>query len=286
MHRSHITLNISQLDYGSKIELYVSPNMTDKSHTAICTPFKARDQNVFRQVHSRYPDVNPKKATPNIYRHQYQVSMSTHDATWNAPLYRDVSLVSSTPCYDPRSWEPRDLDSICDAFLDLPEDFIPPRHGFPRNPPRGEIPKTAPVDDESPLPDGFVHLQDMDVVCGRGAPTQVHPGNQAYRNLIQKYEASYLCAKRSDKPVIAIKVMETMKLRGVRFVRRDRHPFGLGWIVLDEDKIYDKVCQSLRDGAPELRRKLLATDAKKRAEQPLQYMKPQYKDQENCTPGI
>jgi hypothetical protein len=241
---------------------------------------KVRDQNIFCQVVSNYP----KKQTPILFEQIQRVSMPSYDTTWSLPLYRNISLLSKPSSYDPRWDTTNEDDSNCDGYIDLPEDFIPPRHDFSRKPRRKEAPKPAPTE-ETPLPDGLVHLHDMDVVCGRGAPTLVHPGNQAYRNVIQKYAASYLCAKRSDKPVIATKVMETMKIRAVRFVRRERHHTGLGWIVLNDNKVYEKVCQSLREGAPELRRKMLASDSRKRAERLLPFTEPLH-DQENRSPTI
>lgn len=249
-----------------------------------CSALRVRDQNIFRPDAS----IRLKKQTPTFYKPLPRVSMPSYDSTLSIqPLYRDTTLLSKPTSCDP-CWEMNEGDSNCDGYLDLPDDFIPPRHGFSTSPRRKEVPRTnTPKIEQPPLPDGFVHLDDMDVVCGRGAPTVVHPGNQAYRTLVQKYEASYLCAKRSDKPVIATKVMETMKLRGVRFVRRERDHAGLlGWIVLDDNKIYEKVCQSLREGAPELRRKMLASDAKKRADQLPAYTEPQDDDQENCFPSI
>jgi hypothetical protein len=275
-----------------------------------CSALQVRDQNIFRQEHSalKVRDHNifrqdmpnySKKQTPSICKPLPRVSMPSYDTTWSLPLYRDTSLVSKPTSNIPQWDTPCDHeddaicngyldedDSSCDGYLDLAEDFIPPRHDFSRNPrPKKEAPKTTPIEERTPLPEGFVHLHDMDVACGRGAPTMVHPGNQAYRKLIQKYEASYLCAKRSDKPVLATKVMETLKLRAVRFLRRERNHTGMGWIMLDENKIYEKVCQSLREGAPELRRKMLASDARKRAERPLPFMEP-LDDQENRSPGI
>jgi ABC-type ATPase with predicted acetyltransferase domain len=110
----------------------------------------------------------------------------------------------------------------------------------------------------------------------------LHPGNQAYRSLIQKHETDYLWAKRSDKPVIAMQIMETLKRQDVRFVRKEGN--SRGWLVLDENKIYEKVCQSLREGAPELRRKILASDARKKVGQSKSWAGSLDVDQENNAP--
>ena len=59
-----------------------------------------------------------------------------------------------------------------------------------------------------------------DIVCGRGAPTNFHPGNEAFHNLIQQYQARYQFAKRSDKQRIALDLLSLIESHGGRFVRR------------------------------------------------------------------
>merc|ERR1711971_918540 len=68
----------------------------------------------------------------------------------------------------------------------------------------------------------FVELQDTDIVCGRGAPTNYHIGNEMFRGLVSNYQTSYFCAKRSEKQNIAMKVLDILQSRGARFVRRQR----------------------------------------------------------------
>lgn len=108
-----------------------------------------------------------------------------------------------------------------------------------------------------------VDLRPTDVVCGRGAPTSLHPGNRAYQKIIRKHAMEYLCSARSEKPAMAHKLMDDFRARGIRFVRRERNPTGGGWVwvPIGTDKTYDKVCQSLREGAPRLRRKLMRAAA-------------------------
>jgi hypothetical protein len=98
-----------------------------------------------------------------------------------------------------------------------------------------------------------------DVLCGRGAPSNYHPGNQAFRNLVQNHQTLYLCAKRCDKPVIATNLMEIIRSRGGRFLRHVKAGGGrFGWVEIGELRAYEKVCQALREGAPEFRRKMMA----------------------------
>ena len=153
----------------------------------------------------------------------------------------------------------------------------------------------------------FVTLQDMDIVCGRGAPTNYHIGNEIFRGLVSNYHTNYFCAKRSEKPHIAMKVLDVLQSRGARFVRRQkggRYPSAAAvataaassrkqqsnvttsktrkseedkgsslplssslsssssssyWVEVPHKLAYEKVCQALRDGAPQVQRQILSS---------------------------
>lgn len=106
-------------------------------------------------------------------------------------------------------------------------------------------------------------LTDNDIVCGRGAPVNWQKGNQRFRQLISSYQTAYLCSPRSDKPNIATEVLEVIRSRGGRFVRRVKTAYcgRFGWEEIEEKRAYEKICQALREGAPELRRKMLASSS-------------------------
>lgn len=109
----------------------------------------------------------------------------------------------------------------------------------------------------------FVGLREIDIVCGRGAPTNFHAGNEHFRNLVSEYITAYFCAKRSDKPQIAMKVLDALQTQGSRFVRRVKGGKGLSshWEEVPHKVAYEKVCQALRDGAPSMQRKFLSTSS-------------------------
>jgi hypothetical protein len=124
-----------------------------------------------------------------------------------------------------------------------------------------------------------VTLQDTDIVVGRGAPTNFHIGNQYFRELVAEYHTTYFCAKRSDKPLIALKVLDILHDRGARFVRRQKGaghsaaitlatagplttPGGASWVVVSDKLAYEKVCAALRDGAPEVQRRMMSSSQK------------------------
>lgn len=52
------------------------------------------------------------------------------------------------------------------------------------------------------------NLQENDVLCGRGAPTTYHPGNQYFKELVNKWQPKYIASRRSEKPQIATKIVE------------------------------------------------------------------------------
>ena len=105
-------------------------------------------------------------------------------------------------------------------------------------------------------------LQPNDIVCGRGAPTNFHGGNQSFRELVKDHETAYLCAKRSDKPLIAMKVLHMIQSRGGRFVRRIKTAGDCSsWVEIGEKAAYEKVCQALRDGAPDVRKQMIASSS-------------------------
>jgi hypothetical protein len=65
-----------------------------------------------------------------------------------------------------------------------------------------------------------------------------------------------------DKPSIAKKIMSTVRSRGGRFLQRlklcgkgdsEKH----GWVEIDDTRVYEKVCQALREGAPKIRQQML-----------------------------
>ena len=102
-------------------------------------------------------------------------------------------------------------------------------------------------------------LGEYDVLCGRGAPTNFHSGNRFLRKLVAEYQTLYLCSKRSDKPAIAWKLLDIVTSRGGRFVKRNKAHKNttFAWEPLNEKQAYEKICQALREGAPELRRRML-----------------------------
>jgi hypothetical protein len=112
-------------------------------------------------------------------------------------------------------------------------------------------------------------LGEHDVLSGRGGATNSYRGNRAFRILVKEYQDQYLKAKKRDKPAVASIIVETIRKRGGRFLRRDTSQFRrrshrsdafdggsmIHWVDIGDDRAREKTCQALREGAPEIRRK-------------------------------
>lgn len=158
--------------------------------------------------------------------------------------------------------------------------FNPPHNPFQqqyqhRRPPPPPVVYTRPnqsqaahksVDHRKPASLEYIYdLRDTDVLCGRGAPSNFHGGNRFFKELVNQYQSSYLAARRTDKPEIANEIVNHVQERGGRFLKRvklqGRGPAGhFCWQEIGQQRAYEKACQALREGAPELRRKLAARE--------------------------
>lgn len=100
-------------------------------------------------------------------------------------------------------------------------------------------------------------IEPQDVLCGRGGATNSHSGNRAFRLLVKRHQDRYLRAKKRDKPSVASYIVELVRDRGGRFLRRcDTTPQGnVLWVDIGDDRAREKTCQALREGAPEIRRR-------------------------------
>ena len=137
----------------------------------------------------------------------------------------------------------------------------PPAWGYP---PPQPFPRAYPaLPDLAPQCNDLIYeVHEADVLCGRGAPTHRHSGNEYFRLVVDEHREESLRARRADKPLIASKVVELIESRGGRFLKRTKRP-GLGpsghfcWQEIGEQRAYEKACQALRENAVELRKSLL-----------------------------
>ena len=78
--------------------------------------------------------------------------------------------------------------------------------------------------------------------------------------MVKQYQNDYLKAKKRDKPQVAAIVVDNIRKKGGRFLRRyTTKPEGVVWIDIGDTSAREKTCQALREGAPEIRRKKAAS---------------------------
>jgi hypothetical protein len=117
-----------------------------------------------------------------------------------------------------------------------------------------------------PPPPPVIKINDNDVLCGRGGATNSHPGNRSFRNLVKQYKDKYIKAKKKEKPDVAAEVVDIVRKLDPpgRFLKKD--PNTLYWVDIGDLKAKEKTSQALREGAPEIRKKLSSEAAAEDAE--------------------
>jgi hypothetical protein len=111
--------------------------------------------------------------------------------------------------------------------------------------------------------DGHGTIRSPFLLSGRGGATNSHSGNRAFRSLVKQYQDQYLKAKKRDKPAVASVIVQKLRDKGGRFLKRVKTtPEGhVLWIDIGDDRAKEKTCQALREGAPEIRRKRKTTSS-------------------------
>jgi hypothetical protein len=116
-------------------------------------------------------------------------------------------------------------------------------------------------------------ISPADVLCGRGGATNSHSGNRAFRSLVKEHQDEYLRAKKRDKPAVASVIVEDIRDKGGRFLRRfdTDHTGQVRWVDIGDDRAREKTCQALRENAPALRRRKLASSSSSTSEEEEQH---------------
>jgi hypothetical protein len=134
----------------------------------------------------------------------------------------------------------------------------PPPGAFPYGRPLGPPPGIAyfwppPVAQTEYI----TRIHPEDVLSGRGGATNSHSGNREFRRLVKAYQEEYLRAKKRDKPAVASVIVDQIREKGGRFLRRcDTDSQGqVMYVDIGDVRAREKTCQALREGAPEIRRK-------------------------------
>ena len=90
----------------------------------------------------------------------------------------------------------------------------------------------------------ITELGPEDVLSGRGGATNSYKGNRSFRTLVKKYQPQYLKAKKRDKPGVAAIIVDLIRKKGGRFLRRcDNKHNAYGnvlWVDIGDDRAREK----------------------------------------------
>lgn len=103
--------------------------------------------------------------------------------------------------------------------------------------------------EQTRLSSGISKPHPHDVLAGRGASINQHPGNQYFRSLVKHLKNEYVVTPKSEKPQFAklvVKHIRALKPPG-RFLRKMKHTEE--WMAMDDKGALDKTRQALREDA-------------------------------------
>jgi len=123
------------------------------------------------------------------------------------------------------------------------------------------------LEEGSSLGDCVDEPTENDVLCGRGGSINSHPGNERFRNLVERRKRVYLTARfKREKRLIASSIVS--EIRGLsppgRFLTKD--PKTNQWRDIGDEKARDKTSQALRENAPSIRAEIETEIKVQRAE--------------------
>jgi hypothetical protein len=103
----------------------------------------------------------------------------------------------------------------------------------------------------------ILHLSLPQQVCGRGGGSNNHPGNEAFRLLVNEVKLPYVNCPKREKPLIARRIVEAVRNQSPpgRFLQKDGET-GF-WNDIGDGRAREKTSQALREGAPVIRNNLM-----------------------------
>jgi len=101
---------------------------------------------------------------------------------------------------------------------------------------------------------GICNPNEHDVLCGRGGATLRHPGNKKYRSLISSIKPTYLISRKEEKTAFSRSIVAAIRNKKGRFLERAKDQT---WYDIGDAKATEKTSQTLREGQPELRQKMI-----------------------------
>eukprot|EP00591_Stephanopyxis_turris_P010202 CAMPEP_0195513598 /NCGR_PEP_ID=MMETSP0794_2-20130614/5212_1 /TAXON_ID=515487 /ORGANISM="Stephanopyxis turris, Strain CCMP 815" /LENGTH=763 /DNA_ID=CAMNT_0040641653 /DNA_START=241 /DNA_END=2532 /DNA_ORIENTATION=+ len=97
-----------------------------------------------------------------------------------------------------------------------------------------------------PGEDNVTDVKNNDVLLGRGGGTNTQTGNRRFRQVVVSHQPMYLKARRKEKPLIARCIVELIRKRGGRFLKKDDKSGK--WGEVGDERAEAKTSQALREG--------------------------------------
>lgn len=116
-------------------------------------------------------------------------------------------------------------------------------------------------------------VKDSDIICGRGGLALRHPGNQTYRRIVGLNKQLYATCLKTDKLRISKSIVTAIRETNGRFLERtdgkisvslnekDVHGNPVIWRDIGDKRSTEKTSQALREGQPQLLKKLTENEA-------------------------
>eukprot|EP00547_Thalassionema_nitzschioides_P005915 CAMPEP_0194201464 /NCGR_PEP_ID=MMETSP0156-20130528/1726_1 /TAXON_ID=33649 /ORGANISM="Thalassionema nitzschioides, Strain L26-B" /LENGTH=341 /DNA_ID=CAMNT_0038926655 /DNA_START=122 /DNA_END=1147 /DNA_ORIENTATION=- len=88
-----------------------------------------------------------------------------------------------------------------------------------------------------------------DVLCGRGAAVNKHPGNVVFREIVKCNKALFHACPKEEKYFVAESIMAALQSQkpAVRFLEQNNNGVDLIWTAVSREKTIRKVFQALRE---------------------------------------
>lgn len=148
--------------------------------------------------------------------------------------------------------------------LPVPRDFFPTK----TQPHSSSIPSTNFLDDNTAMATteethhGNYPLKDItaphphDVLCGRGGGTNNHIGNSHWRMLVAANKQLYVTLPKRQKMLLSRSIVNAVRSQNPpgRFLQRDSKTNK--WFDVGDQRAQEKTSQALREGAPDIRKKV------------------------------
>lgn len=163
---------------------------------------------VYRSDTSEFVQYQNQEVTPYDYRSHY----FHHQVP---PVYGAYYVQNHHPVAPHSRFAPPPLPPLPPP---IQRSRTPPPHVIYVHP---SSPSNIPKNSLEPQEAEYIYeVRENDVLCGRGAPSQYQAGNKFFRDIVERFQSSYIAARRIDKPEIATHIVDMVRERGGRFLKR------------------------------------------------------------------